>query len=276
MPRSRPDRISLLLADVDGTLVDEAKVLTPRAIAAVRALAEAGIGFAITSGRPPRGMAMLTGPLALDTPLAGFNGGVFVNADLSPIQAKTLSRDMAATALEVVTDHGLDAWIYTGEDWLIRDPDGPHVAKERSTVQFDPKVVENFDGQLDEVAKLVGVSDDHDKVKACEAALKEALGDGVSAARSQPYYVDVTHKEANKGFVVGFLSERLGIPADEIVTIGDMANDLEMFEASGYSIAMGNADDNVQGRADYVTAAHTDDGFAKAVETVLLRRGEPE
>ena len=70
--------ISLLIADVDGTLVTEDKVLTERARAAVHRLHEAGVGFAITSGRPPRGMAMLIEPLALDTPIAGFNGGVYV------------------------------------------------------------------------------------------------------------------------------------------------------------------------------------------------------
>ena len=68
-------RISLVLADVDGTLVTADKVLTPRAAAAVQTLHSAGIAFAITSGRPPRGMAMLIDPLALRTPVAGFNGG---------------------------------------------------------------------------------------------------------------------------------------------------------------------------------------------------------
>ena len=72
--------ISLLLADVDGTLVTEQKVLTERARAAVMALRERGIRFAITSGRPPRGMAMLIEPLRLDSPIAGFNGGAFVRA----------------------------------------------------------------------------------------------------------------------------------------------------------------------------------------------------
>ena len=77
--------ISLLLADVDGTLVTEDKVLTERARAAVHRLHEAGIRFAITSGRPPRGMAMLIEPLALETPIAAFNGGMFVAPDLSII-----------------------------------------------------------------------------------------------------------------------------------------------------------------------------------------------
>ena len=79
-------KISLLLADVDGTLITHEKILTERARDAVHRLRRAGIRFAITSGRPPRGMAMLVKPLALDTPIAGFNGGVFVQPDLSIIE----------------------------------------------------------------------------------------------------------------------------------------------------------------------------------------------
>ncbi|MEA2817159.1 MAG: hypothetical protein QOI93_4860, partial [Rhodospirillaceae bacterium] len=100
-------KISLVLADVDGTLVTEQKVLTERAQAAVQSLRAAGIRFAITSGRPPRGMAMLFEPLKLDTPIAGFNGGLFVKPDLTIIAQKTLPPDVAAKSIELIRSHGL-------------------------------------------------------------------------------------------------------------------------------------------------------------------------
>ena len=82
--------IKLLLADVDGTLVTPDKVLTDRAVDAVRRLGEAGILFAVTSGRPPRGMSMLIEPLNLTTPIAAFNGGILVNRDMSVIEQRVL------------------------------------------------------------------------------------------------------------------------------------------------------------------------------------------
>ena len=88
--------IRLLLADVDGTLVTHDKVLTEAAKAAVHELHDAGIAFAVTSGRPPRGMAMLIAPLAMQTPIAGFNGGVFANPDLSMIESHMLDPTTAA------------------------------------------------------------------------------------------------------------------------------------------------------------------------------------
>jgi Cof subfamily protein (haloacid dehalogenase superfamily) len=270
IPKRRPEQVSLLIADVDGTLVDENKVLTKRAARAVRALADGGIRFAITSGRPPRGMAMLIEPLALSTPIAGFNGGIFVNPDLTVIEAKTLRREPANRALRTILDHRLDGWLYTGDEWLIRDLNAPHVAREASTVKFEPTVTADLTLYLDSAAKIVGVSDDHDLVATCEKVLQQELGGEAAAARSQPYYVDVTHPEANKGFVVDYLARHLGIPAGEIVTIGDMPNDVLMFKRSGFSIAMGNSSAAVQREADVVTASHNDEGFAKAIERYLL------
>ena len=195
-------KISLVLADVDGTLVNEEKVLTQRAQAAVQSLHSAGIRFAITSGRPPRGMGMLFDPLDLDTPIAGFNGVLYVKRDLTIIEQKTLPGDVTGQAVELIRSRGLDVWIYSGNDWLITRREAPHVARESWTVSFEPKVVAAFDDRLDSVAKIVGISDAVEQVGKAEADARAELGDHVSAARSQPYYLDVTHPEANKGMVV--------------------------------------------------------------------------
>jgi Cof subfamily protein (haloacid dehalogenase superfamily) len=263
-------KISLVLADVDGTLVNEQKVLTKRAQAAVQHLRQAGIRFAITSGRPPRGMAMLLDDLRLDTPIAGFNGGVFVTPQLAIIEQKTLPDDIAAQAMELIRACGLDAWVYRGNDWLISKADAPHVAREAWTVQFEPTIVADVGEQLGQIAKIVGVSDDHDKVQRCETKAQAAFGERATANRSQPYYVDITHKDANKGAVVEFLSRHLEVPAVEIATIGDQPNDVLMFKRSGFSIAMGNASDEVKEQATVTTDSYNDEGFAKAMERFIL------
>ncbi len=265
-------KISLVLADVDGTLVTAEKVLTPRAAAAVKALQAADIAFAITSGRPPRGMAMLIDPLALSTPIAGFNGGIFVKPDMTVMAEHVLAVDVARRALDVILHNGMDAWVYSGQDWLVRNADAPHVAREQWTVKFPPTVVENFEGAIGSAVKIVGVSDDRDLVARCEKEAQDALGANASAARSQPYYLDVTHPDANKGTVVTTLSKLLSVPANEIATIGDMPNDVLMFRKGGLSIAMGNASPDVQAQADLVTDSYDDEGFAKAMERFILPR----
>ena len=264
--------ISLVLADVDGTLVTTEKVLTSRAAEAVKDLQAAGIDFAITSGRPPRGMSMLIEPLALQGAIAGFNGGVFVNPDLSVIESHTLEPATAKQALELILDQGLDAWVYTEQEWLIRNRDAPHVARETWTVKFDAEVVGSFtDGHLAHAVKIVGISDDIELVAASEKVVQNALGEKASAARSQPYYLDVTHPLANKGTVVATLSKLLNFPPEQIVTIGDMPNDVLMFRKSGFSIAMGNSSDQVKAQASAVTDSNENEGFAKAMRKFVLR-----
>ena len=263
--------IRLVIADVDGTLVTQDKVITPRAEQAVRDLQSAGIAFAITSGRPPKGMQMVADQLHLSEPIAAFNGGVFVNPDMSVIRQNFLPADVAKQVIDAIQQHGLDVWLYTDKDWFIHDPNAPHVSREQWTVKFPPVVDANFDNKLDHVAKIVGVSDDYDRVARCETDVQKLCGSRASAARSQPYYLDVTHPKANKGEVVLALSDMLKIPADQIATIGDMPNDVLMFKKSGVSIAMGNASPEVKSQATYVTDSNEQDGFAKAMERFVLQ-----
>ncbi|GBQ68304.1 hydrolase [Ameyamaea chiangmaiensis NBRC 103196] len=262
--------IRLVLADVDGTLVTKEKILTPRAIRAVEKLRERGIVFTVTSGRPPKGMAMLIEPLKLDQPIAGFNGGLIVKPDFTQIEARTLSRDVARRTIAIMRQHKVDVWVYNGNDWIVGDADAPHVAREQWTVKFPPVVRPDIEAALDSVVKITGVSDDLDLMVRVEKDLQDAIGDVASAARSQPYYVDVTHHDANKGGVVEALERLTGIGRAQMATLGDQPNDVVMFRKSGVSIAMGQAIDDVKKQATYVSTSSEEEGFATGVERYIL------
>ncbi len=269
VPTKRSD-IRLLLADVDGALLTQDKVLTPKASKAVRDLEAKGVAFALTSGRPPRGMTMLVEPLHLSTPIGAFNGGMFVAPDLTPIDQRPVPDSLVPEVLETIRAHRLDVWLYRGNDWHVQDSHGAHVAREEWTVKFPPVVVPDYHGLMTNVVKLVGVSDDLEAVARCEAEVQQKFGTHLSAERSQPYYLDVTHPDANKGAVARWLGNLLHIPLEQVATIGDQMNDTLMFSVTGMSIAMGNASDKVKDLADYATASNEDEGFAEAVERFLL------
>lgn len=263
--------IRLFLADVDGTLVTEEKILTDAAIAAVRDLRAAGVIFALTSGRPPRGMEMLFGPLEIDKPTAAFNGGMMVDQELDVLTQHALPEHLIRPVVDHMTSFDLDVWLYRGADWYVPDPNGPHVDREAWTVKFDPKVMAHgVDGLTDGVVKLVGVNDDHGAIEKATQAAAEKFGNSVTAAASQPYYLDVTHPRANKGEVARYLARRYKLAPEEIATIGDQPNDILMFDHSGLSIAMGNADPEAKEAAHQVTRSSEDEGFAYAVEHFVL------
>jgi Cof subfamily protein (haloacid dehalogenase superfamily) len=265
--------VRLVIADVDGTLVTHEKVLTKRATESIFKLRAAGIQFAVTSGRPPHGMAMLIEPLKLDEPLAAFNGGVIVQPDLKTVLRQNfLPPNVVKQVIQLILEHKLDVWVYTDLVWYVRDLKAPHVDREQWTVKFAPVVTKDLESLVDRVAKVVGVNDDLDAVQRCEKDVQQACGANASAARSQPYYLDVTHPKANKGEVVLAMSDLLKIPVEEIATIGDMPNDVLMFVKSGVSIAMGNASPEVQKSATYVTTSSEEEGFANAMEQFILKR----
>ncbi len=263
--------VRLVVADVDGTLLTPDKILTPRTRAVVRTIIEAGIAFTITSGRPPLGMKTLIEELQLQDPITAFNGGLVVRPDLSIIHEHLVSSEAAQAVIDMLTKGTLDVWVYGDKEWYVRSRHGPHVDREEWTVKFPPTVVSTYEGLLDRVVKIVGVSDDHEVMARCVTEVQRQLGQHVSAALSQPYYLDVTHPRANKGEVVGALSALLAIPSAQIATIGDMPNDVLMFKRSGVSIAMGNASAEVQRAATFVTTSNTEEGFALAMERFVLR-----
>jgi Cof subfamily protein (haloacid dehalogenase superfamily) len=266
-----PFKCSAVVSDVDGTMVTDDKILTPRAQAAVEELRAGGIAFSITSARPPRGLRALIGRLGITTPVIGFNGGVIATRNLSILSEHLLSPDVARRAVEMLNgNEGMQVWVFSGQDWLVRDRAGPYVALEQRTVDFPPTIVEDFGSALDAAAKIVGVSKDCELLAQFEGKVRTALADGAFVSRSQPYYLDITHPLANKGAALSDLAKLLEVPLAEIAVVGDGGNDIAMFERSGLSIAMGNASPQVQQAADLVTDSNRDDGFAKAIERFIL------
>ena len=262
-------RISLVVSDVDGTLLTKDKVLTEEARRAVRRLHEVGIGFTLTSSRPSIGMGFLIEPLAITLPIGAFNGSSIVDASLKPIEQHLIPAPAVERCLGVLDQFGIDIWLFTNDKWLTRNGDGDYVPNEKRAIRADPTVVGDFSPYLSTACKIVGSSADPALLQRCEAAMIEAMGAEATAVRSQSYYLDVTPPGCNKGTFVQAMAKRLGISTDAVATIGDMQNDLAMFRTSGLSIAMGNATDDVKQQASEVTSSNQDEGFARAIEMIL-------
>jgi Cof subfamily protein (haloacid dehalogenase superfamily) len=260
----------LVVSDVDGTLLTKDKILTEANQAAVRRLHEAGIGFSIVSSRPTIGMGFLVAPLAITLPIGSFNGSSIVDPQLKPIEQHLIPPDTVQRSLDVLTEFGVDIWLFTNEQWLTRNPDGEYVGHEKLAIKHDPVIVTDFAPYLSRACKIVGASSNAALLIRCEAAMQAAVGSQATAVRSQSYYLDITPPGHDKGTFVADMAKRLGVPLSEVTTIGDMQNDLPMFARSGLSFAMGNASDDVKKRATHVTASNEEDGFAKAMDVILV------
>ena len=264
--------IRLLVSDVDGTLVDKRKQLTPATIDAVHRLREAGCGFTIISARPRSGMMPIADALAIDAPMAAFNGGIVFHRDGRVDEHHVIDAEAARGVFDLVGDAKVDRWVFADDRWYASSDRGEHVEHERVASNQAPVVCEGFADLLLRADKITFVSDDADLLAGLHRRCKEAFGDCATIAQSQTYYLDITALQANKGDGIVALAAALGFDLAEVAAIGDQNNDLPMLTRAGYAVAMGNAPDNVQKAADAVTAGNDADGVADAIDTLILPR----
>ena len=258
------------MSDVDGTLVNSRRELTPATVNAVCRLHEAGLHFTIVTARPAAGVRDLIAELDITSPVACFNGALVVKPDLTPVRSlRMMPRDVVETA-KVIVDTGLDLWLYTEDKWYVSRPGGAHVRHQEELIGIESHPLTNVALLADSTLKMVGVSDDLPLVARCETLLQAREDLQISATCSQQYYLDVTHLQANKGNAILNLSDVLNIPCARIAAIGDMPTDVFMFRKSGISIAMGNASPEVQQAAMFVTRTNDEDGFAEAIRKFIL------
>ena len=266
----RRSPIRLFVSDIDGTLVRKDKSLGPPVVAAARRLREAGVRFSLISARPISGMTRIAAALGVEGPMGAFNGGTIAEPGGKVITAARLSPDLARRALAALDQDWVTPWVFADGQWFATSLDNAHVPSERISADQEPEVVSGFDRVMDRVDKIVGVSDELDRLKALDAQVAKALGEGATVARSQVYYLDVTAPEANKGRGVTAIAKAFGVPLSETAVIGDGQNDVRMFEVAGLSIAVRNAAQDVRDAADETAAPNVEDGVADAIDRLVI------
>ncbi len=265
--------ITLLISDVDGTLVTDDKRLTQATIDAAGRLHNAGIKLALTSARPPQGLELFAAPLGLDTPRGAFNGGTITGPDGRVLKAHLVPEPAAREAVAFLEHHGVDVWLFVGIEWQVKNPAAHYIPLETRTLQQPPVVLDSFDGLYGRCGKITGTTQNHSLLARCEAELHDRIGSVTNVHRSQTYYLDVTHPDANKGFAATRIASLLGTELRDVAVIGDQANDLAMFRVAGYAIAMGNATPEVKAKAQDVSRSNQEDGWAWAIDHLVLPRG---
>lgn len=264
--------MTLVISDVDGTLVDQNKDLTSATIAAVQRLREAGIGFTMISARPFSGLAPLAERLSLDVPIGAFNGGLICRADGEVLSRDVVDEDVARGSTCLAEGEPVDIWVFADDRWFATSDTGPHVPSERLASDQEPVLCGNFDNLLDRADKITFVCDDEGVLDALRDRIVAAYDGAATIVKSQTYYLDITATTANKGDGITRLAKAFGVPLDQTVVLGDQANDIAMFERAGRAIAMGNATDEVKAHAADVTLGNDADGVAHAIDTFILGR----
>ena len=268
--------IKLIAIDMDGTLLNSQKEIPEENIKAIQEAAAAGIKIVLCTGRPRSGILPHFEKLGLsEEEYIIMNNGcsTYDTKNWNLLQYESLSRSEMEELLQACEGFPEVALTFTGEKtyYVVGDEVPELVAYDASTVFTEAKarsLEEIFvEGQVIFQAMYMA---DSEPLDAFQNAVQDRLSQSYSTVRSQDYIFEIMPRGATKASGLKHLAEKLGIAPDQIMALGDAANDLEMLQFVGQSVAMGNASDDIKALCKYVTLTNDEAGVAHAIRTWAL------
>jgi len=267
MPQLRPSRpIRLVALDLDGTTLNPEHQLSPATKAVLRELTELGVVVVLASGRLPASILPFAREMGLEGEHIGLNGGVAFDLEGVFRHKHTLTVEQVQFGIECLRSRGLDAMVFTTDTILA-----PQMSEGRVLLRTlgEPEVLHYHSDQLFSILdpiKLVTVLAASD----ADAELSRLVSSRLLCVRTGPQFLEFMAPGVSKGAALTEILADLGIAADESLSIGDSENDESLFEATGFSVAMGNASAELKAKADWLTATNAQDGVAVALRKFVL------
>ncbi len=268
-------KYKLLVLDVDGTLLNDAKEISKRTLSALLKVQHMGVRIVLASGRPTYGLMPLAQILELGHfggYVVSYNGCQIIKAENGEILfERRINPEMIPYLEKKANKNGFSIFTYHDDTLLTNDPDNLYIRREAQLNKLRIIEEEHFSTAIDFApCKCVLVSDDEEALRGLEEHWKKRLAGALDVFPSEPYFLEVVPCGIDKANTLGALMEQLGVTREEVIAIGDGVADVTMLQLAGVGIAMGHAQDSVKRCADYVTASNEEDGVAQAVEKLIL------
>lgn len=268
-------KYKLLVLDVDGTLLNEAKEISKRTLAALLKVQQMGVRIVLASGRPTYGLLPLAKSLELGNYggyLVSYNGCQIISAQNGEILFERRINPELVPYLEKKARKNNFALLTYHDDTLVTDsPENRHVQREAALNNLQIIREDEFSAGIDFApCKCVLVSDDEEALIDLESYWKKRLDGTMDVFRSERYFLEVVPCGIDKANTLGALLDMLKVKRDEVMAIGDGVCDVTMIQLAGMGVAMGHSPESVKACADYVTVSNEDDGVAQAVEKAIL------
>jgi Cof subfamily protein (haloacid dehalogenase superfamily) len=267
-------RYRLVVADLDGTARSRVRGITPRVRASMAKAQAQGVRVSIATGRVWPSAAPWVRRLRADPPAILLNGGqVFDFATGRVIYERRLPREAARAALAVIRRELEVQPHLVLDDRLYVERAHPLTEAYAADDALGYEVVPRFEALLTRDPQKVLVIGPPPRIDALGRAVRGA-GVPVHAVTSEPTYLEILPPGVSKGTALRAMMDALGLPAEEVVAVGDNWNDVEMLEAAGLGVAMGHAPAGVRARADHVCGTVEEEGFREVLERFVLGRVE--
>ncbi|OAV68994.1 Phosphatase YidA [Bacteroidales bacterium Barb6XT] len=265
-------KYKLLVLDIDGTLLNDSKVMTSGTLTALLKVQQAGVRIVLASGRPAYGVLPIAKALEMDKYggfIMSYNGGQILNAQSGEILfEKKLDAETVSYVQKKAKKRGVPVFTYANDLIVTDAPENAHVLAEAALNKMRVAGAEDFTGTASH--EYVLVSDDNTVLSDLYVHWKKRLNGVADVFFSEPFFLEIVPPSVNKGDALSFLKDALQVKTEEVIAFGDGVCDIPMLQLAGTGIAMGNANDAVKSCADHITLSNEEEGVAAAIEKHIV------
>lgn len=272
-----------IVLDIDGTLLNDEKVITPKTKQALISAQENGVKVMLASGRPTNGMVKLAKELQMDRHdgfLISYNGARVTDVQTGEILFdQSIPKALAQSVLETLTNYDLIPMINDDQYMYVNNVFGGMIdvfGKPTNIIEYESRggnfllcEKENLVPFADFPLNKILVAGEADYLQSVADEIYEPFKDQLNGAFSAPFYFEFTDKGIDKAKALDVVNSSLGITANEVISFGDAQNDTSIINYAGIGVVMGNGTDDMKALADFVTASNNEDGIALALEKFL-------
>lgn len=264
-------KYKILILDIDGTVTNSKKEITPKTKDALLRLQENGTIVVIASGRATKGVAPIADELELQrfgSYVLSFNGARIVNwKTKEDIYSKTLDPSLVKRLYKDATAHNIGIMTYEGDTIVAQPPFNKYMKIEADITHMPLVSVESFPDYVNFPVNKCLLPGEPEHLEALEPFFQSKYQNEMNIFRSEPFFLEAMPKNIDKAYGLSKLFQILGISREESVCCGDGFNDLTMIQYAGLGVAMANAQDSVKEVADYITASNDEDGIVQVIDT---------
>lgn len=268
---------SIIALDLDGTLTNSEKIITPRTFDALMKAQREGVRLVLASGRPTYGIAALANKLQLADYggyVLSYNGGRIIDwCEKTVIFSQVVDQKLVPILYDFAEKAQLPIVTYLPEAILASKNEGEYLAEEARINGMPVVVAQNF---VEEAMQIAGgstkflIPGEPEQLIQLESEMKAALSEQMEVFRSAPFFLELPPKGIDKAQSLQRLLTHLGLERESLMAFGDGFNDLSMIQFAGKGVAMANAVEEVKSIADFVTTSNEEDGIAHALEQLLF------
>lgn len=263
----------VLVLDIDGTLTNSDKVITPKTLEAILETQKRGHTVVLASGRPTPGIVSLAKQLKLDEYggyILSYNGAKIINYKTGAvIYNKVIPTEYIPEIYQIAKEHNLGLITYSKDHILSATGMNPYIELESNIIHIPVVEIDNWAEFVDFPVNKCLMSADGDYLKTIEPIVKEHFKDRLNVYRSEPFFLEIMPQSIDKAHSLGKLLNHLGLSKEQLISCGDGFNDISMIEYAGLGVAMANAQSKVKESADYITLSNNEDGVAHVIEQFM-------